>query len=225
MAKEGAKKTILITGGAGFIGYHIARILLERGDRVIVVDNFNDYYDPKLKESRAGELSKDYKDVQIVRVDIADYQPLEEIFKNNKIDKVCHLAAQAGVRYSLEHPFIYERTNVLGMLNLLELCRHYKIKDFIYASSSSVYGNNKKLPFSEKDRVDTPISLYGATKKSSEEMAHTYHHLFGLNCTGLRFFTVYGPWGRPDMALFLFTNAILAGKPINVFNNGEMARD
>ena len=219
------QRTILLTGGAGFIGFHTAKKLLERGDRIIIVDNFNDYYDPELKRARAKILTSKYDAVEFEEVDIADYKALENIFKNEKIDKVCHLAAQAGVRYSLEHPFAYERTNITGTLNLLELCRHYSVKDFIYASSSSVYGNNKKLPFIETDRVDTPISLYAASKKSNEEMAYTYHHLFGLNCTGLRFFTVYGPWGRPDMALFLFTKAILDNKAIKVFNNGEMARD
>ena len=216
---------ILITGGAGFIGSTVAKKLLERGDEIVIVDNFNDYYDPTLKEARIKKILSQGGDSQIERIDITDYKALEKIFQDNKIDKVCHLAAQAGVRYSLEHPFVYENTNNLGTLNLLELCRHYSVKNFIFASSSSVYGNNKKLPFSESDRVDTPISLYASTKKANEEMAHVYHHLFGLNCTGLRFFTVYGPWGRPDMALFKFTKAILTSNVIDVYNNGEMARD
>ncbi len=216
---------ILLTGGAGFIGSKVSHELLKRGDRVLVIDNINNYYDPQIKESRISNFLDGFGDYKLFRIDVADYEKLEEIFKNNKIDKVCHLAAQAGVRYSLENPFAYEKSNITGTLNLLELCRHYDVKDFIFASSSSVYGNNKELPFSEEHRVDTPISIYAATKKSNEEMAHAYHHLFGLNCTGLRFFTVYGPWGRPDMALFLFTKNILEGKPINVFNAGEMARD
>ncbi len=219
------QKTILITGGAGFIGAHVAKKLLERGDRVVVVDNFNDYYDPKLKRDRVAKLLGGFDNLELVEADIADYKKVEEIFKNKKIDKVCHLAAQAGVRYSLEKPFIYADTNYIGTLNLLELCRHYDVKDFIYASSSSVYGNSKAELFNEKDRVDFPISLYAATKKANEEVAYTYHHLYGLNCTGLRFFTVYGPWGRPDMALFKFTKAILADKPIDVYNHGKMARD
>lgn len=216
---------ILVTGGAGFIGSKVSQELLKRGNRVLIVDNFNDYYDPKLKENRIKALLDDFSNFEVFRVNVSDYKKLEEIFRNNKIDKVCHLAAQAGVRYSLENPFAYERTNVLGFLNLLELCRYNNVKDFVFASSSSVYGNNKEMPFSEQHRVDTPISIYAATKKSNEEMAYAYHHLFGLNCTGLRFFTVYGPWGRPDMALFMFTKNIMENKPINVFNSGEMARD
>jgi UDP-glucuronate 4-epimerase len=218
-------KTILLTGGAGFIGFHTAKTLLMRGDRVIIVDNLNDYYDPSIKESRLKELEKISTNLLVKRIDICEYQDLEEIFKSEKINTVVNLAAQAGVRYSISHPFTYEKTNIRGFLNLLELCRHHDVKDFIFASSSSVYGANTKMPFSEDDKVDTPISLYAASKKSNEEMAFTYHHLYGLNCTGLRFFTVYGPWGRPDMALFLFTDAIVKNKPINVFNNGEMARD
>lgn len=218
-------KTILLTGGAGFIGFHTAKALLTRGDRVIIVDNLNYYYDPSIKESRLKELEKISTNLLVKRIDICEYQDLEEIFKSEKINTVVNLAAQAGVRYSISHPFTYEKTNIRGFLNLLELCRHHDVKDFVFASSSSVYGANTKMPFSEDDKVDTPLSLYAASKKSNEEMAYTYHHLYGLNCTGLRFFTVYGPWGRPDMALFLFTDAIVKNKPINVFNNGEMARD
>lgn len=216
---------ILVTGGAGFIGFHVAKALLERGDTVIVVDNFNDYYDPKLKEARAKELTDNYKEVYILRVDIADYGELTKVFEKHKPDKICHLAAQAGVRYSLENPFIYERTNVLGTLNLLELCRHLGPKDFIFASTSSVYGKNTKMPFKETDRTNTQLSLYAATKKSDEAIAHAYHDMFGLNCTGLRFFNVYGPWGRPDLALFLFTQAMLKDEPINVFGYGKSKRD
>ncbi len=214
---------ILVTGGAGFIGFHTAKALLDRGDKVICVDNFNDYYDINLKKTRAKELEK--FGCEIVEADISDYDSMDHLFKKHKFDKICHLAAQAGVRYSLENPFAYEKANILGTLNILELCKKYDIKNLVFASSSSVYGNNKKIPFSESDRVDTPISLYAATKKSNEEMAYTYHHLYGLNCTGLRFFTVYGPYGRPDMALFLFTKSILEGKEIKVFNNGNMKRD
>jgi UDP-glucuronate 4-epimerase len=216
---------ILLTGGAGFIGSHIAKALLERGDNVVVVDNFNDYYDPKLKRDRIKYLLGDHKNYRILETDVADYAAMEGIFKTNNFDKVCHLAAQAGVRYSLINPFSYERANILGFLNILELCRHYNVKDLIFASSSSIYGGNKKMPFSEEDNVDHPISLYAASKKSNEEMAYAYHHLFGINCTGLRLFTVYGPWGRPDMAAFLFAKNIILGKPIEVFNQGDMARD
>ena len=218
-------RTILVTGGAGFIGSFVAEALLKRGDEVVVVDNFNDYYDPQLKKDRADRLIGLYPRVKFFKVDITDYENLKRIFDAYKFDQVCHLAAQAGVRYSLENPFAYINSNISGTLNLLELCRHCRVKDFVFASSSSVYGNNKKLPFSEEDRVDHPISLYAATKKADEEMAHTYHHLFGLNCTGLRFFTVYGPWGRPDMALFKFAKNIAERKPIDVYNYGEMSRD
>jgi len=218
-------KKILVTGGAGFIGMHVAQKLLERGGKVIIVDNFNDYYDPELKKARANLLKDNFSNVEIYKIDISDYEALEKLFKAKKFDKICHLAAQAGVRYSLEKPFTYLENNSRATLNLLELCRHYNVSDFIFASSSSVYGNNKKMPFMEEDQVDQPISLYAATKKSTEEMAYTYHHLFGLNCIGLRFFTVYGPWGRPDMALFKFTKNIISGKQIDVYNNGDMARD
>ncbi len=215
-------KTILVTGIAGFIGSWTAQALKKRGDRVIGLDNFNSYYNPALKKARVKNLLTGCK---VIKADISDLNSLEKIFKTHKIDQVCHLAAQAGVRYSLENPFTYAQTNVTGTLNLLELCRRYKIKTFVYASSSSVYGNNKKIPFSVKDPVDEPISLYAVTKKSNELMAYTYHHLYRLHTTGLRFFTVYGPWGRPDMAYFKFTEAILKGKGIDVYNFGKMKRD
>jgi UDP-glucuronate 4-epimerase len=218
------KLNILVTGSAGFIGFHTAKKLLDRGDKVIGVDNFNDYYDPKLKEDRNKILEK-YKNFKLYRINFADYKKLEKVFQKEKINKICHLGAQAGVRYSISHPFVYEESNIKGMLNLLELARHYRVKDFIFASSSSVYGNNKKVPFSEKNSVDKPISLYAASKKADELMAYTYHHLYGLNCTGLRFFTVYGPWGRPDMAYYKFTSLIEQNKPIEIYNNGNHSRD
>lgn len=223
--------TILITGGAGFIGSHLTKFLVERGDNIIIVDNFNSYYNPKLKELRIKEFLRDLN-FKLYRVDICDFFELKKIFSENhrqggtsKIDKICHLAAQAGVRYSLENPFIYEKTNILGTLNLLELAKEFKIKDFIYASSSSVYGGNKKIPFSEDDKVIKPLSLYGATKRADELICYTYHQLYKINCVGLRYFTVYGPWGRPDMALFKFTKAILDGEPIEIYNFGKMKRD
>ena len=217
-------KTVLVTGGAGFIGFHVAKALLERGDKVIIVDNFNDYYDPRLKRARIRQIRKN-KNLKVYKVDISNYKKLERVFKRHKFDKICHMAAQAGVRYSLKDPFRYELWNNLGTLNLLELARKKRIKDFVFASSSSVYGGNKKVPFSEEDKVDSPISFYAATKKSNELYAHVYSHLYGLHCTGLRFFTVYGPWGRPDMAMFKFVKNILAGKPIDVYNYGKMQRD
>ncbi len=213
---------ILVTGAAGFIGSSTAQALTKRGDKVVGIDNFNDYYDPKLKKARVKNLLEGCK---VIRANIIDIKSLKKIFAAHKFDQVCHLAAQGGVRYSLTNPFIYEQTNILGTLNLLELCREYRVHSFIYASSSSVYGNNKKIPFSIHDPVDEPISLYAATKKTNELMAYTYHHLFGIRATGLRFFTVYGPWGRPDMAYFKFTDAILKGKPIDVYNFGRMKRD
>jgi len=213
---------ILLTGGAGFIGFHVAKALLERGDKVTIVDNFNDYYDVKLKEDRIKELGND---IEVIKADISDNNLMDNIFKNHKFNKICHLAAQAGVRYSLENPIEYEKSNILGTLILLEMAKKYNIKDFVFASSSSVYGGNKKIPFSEDDKVDNPVSLYAATKKSSELLAYTYHHVYGLNCTGLRFFTVYGEFGRPDMALFKFVKNILEDKPIDIYNNGNMKRD
>ena len=215
---------IFITGGAGFIGSNLAKKLMDRGDKVVMIDNFNDYYDPQLKRDRIKKYLKGYK-FKLYEGDIRDIKLLEKIFKNEKPDKVMHLAALAGVRNSLLDPAAYEDVNIKGTLNLLEMSRKYKIKNFVYASSSSVYGNNKKQPFSESDNVDTPISPYAATKKATELLAHVYSHIYGLPTTGLRFFTVYGPWGRPDMALFLFTDAIFKGKPIRVFNYGKMSRN
>ena len=215
---------ILITGGAGFIGSAIAKKLMDRGDQVVLIDNFNDYYDPSLKEARIKIFLKGYK-FKLYRGDIRDEKLTEKIFKTEKIDKVIHLAAMAGVRYAIEHPLLYADVNILGTTNLLNLSAKYKIKNFIYASSSSVYGNNKKQPFSETDNVDTPISPYAASKKATELMAHVFSHIYGLKTTGLRFFTVYGPWGRPDMALFKFTKNTLTGKPIEVYNRGKMSRN
>ncbi|MBS3158930.1 GDP-mannose 4,6-dehydratase [Candidatus Woesearchaeota archaeon] len=216
-------ETILVTGGAGFIGFHTSKKLLELGKNIIIIDNFNDYYNVKLKEDRIAQLPK--KDLKVYNEDIADFKAISRIIKKNPITKICHLAAQAGVRYSLKNPFIYERSNVLGTLNLLEAAKQSEIKDFVLASSSSVYGNNKKIPFSEEDNVDNPISFYAATKKSAELIAHTYSHLYNINCTALRFFTVYGPWGRPDMSYYKFTQAITEGKKIPVYNYGKMKRD
>lgn len=215
---------ILVTGGAGFIGSHLAKKLVERGDEVVIVDNFNSYYEPKLKHDRIEIFLRDKK-FKLYKIDIVNFEDLGGVFKRHKFDKIVHLAAQAGVRYSLTHPFVYLDTNITGTVNLLELCKKYGVNDFVYASSSSVYGGNKKIPFSECDRVDQPISLYAASKKADELMAHTYHHLYKINCVGLRFFTVYGPWGRPDMALFKFTKNILAGRQIEVYGQGKMNRD
>jgi UDP-glucuronate 4-epimerase len=230
---------ILVTGTAGFIGFHLAKKLLERGDTVIGIDNINDYYDINLKLDRLADtgisktclewykpiLSETHPNYTFIRMNIEDREELFKLFNDYKVDKVCNLAAQAGVRFSLENPFAYIDSNIVGFINILEACRNNQIKHLVYASSSSVYGNNTKMPLSTNDNVDHPISLYAATKKSNELMAHTYSHLFGIPTTGLRFFTVYGPWGRPDMALFLFTKAIKEGNPIKVFNNGNMVRD
>jgi len=215
---------ILVTGAAGFIGFHVAQALLERGDEVVGFDNLNDYYDPALKEGRL-KILEPYEGFTFIKADLADLPSVEKVFEDHKIDKICHLAAQAGVRYSLTHPHAYVQSNLVGFVNLIDTAHRAGVKDFIYASSSSVYGKNKKVPFSVEDNVDHPISLYAATKKSNELIAHVYHHLYGMNCTGLRVFTVYGPYGRPDMALFLFTKAILEDKPIQVFNHGKMRRD
>lgn len=215
---------ILITGGAGFIGSNLAKKLMDRGDKVVIIDNFNDYYDVQLKKDRIKKYLKGY-DFKLYKGDIRDLKLLDKIFKTEKIDKVMHLAAMAGVRSSLLDPLLYEDVNVRGTLNLLEMARKYKLENFVYASSSSVYGNNTKVPFSESDSVDTPISPYAATKKATELLAHVYSHIHGLPTTGLRYFTVYGPWGRPDMALFLFANGIDKGTPIKVFNHGKMSRN
>ena len=215
---------VLVTGSAGFIGFHVSKRLLERGDTVIGVDSLNEYYDVELKNARNALLLQN-KNYFFHKVNIADKEELFSVFKKEMPEHIINLAAQAGVRYSLKNPFAYEENNVKGFLNILEACRRFGIMHLVYASSSSVYGANKKLPFSESDRVDYPISLYAATKKSNEEMAFAYHHLFGINVFGLRFFTVYGPFGRPDMALFIFAKSILEGKPIRLFNKGEMKRD
>lgn len=215
---------VLVTGTAGFIGFHLAKSLLERGDQVIGYDNVNDYYDVRLKEARMRILEC-YDGYVFQKADLCDRTALDDVVKEHEPEKFCNLAAQAGVRYSLEHPETYVDSNLVGFLNVLETCRHNGIKDLVYASSSSVYGGNTKIPFSISDNVDSPISLYAATKKSNELMAHVYSHLFEMNTTGLRFFTVYGPYGRPDMALFKFTKAIVEGKPIDVYNFGKMERD
>ncbi len=215
---------ILVTGTAGFIGFHVAGALLRRGRRVVGVDNFNPYYAVALKEARSQILRNDAGFVE-ERGDIADLDFVASIAHRHKPCLICHLAAQAGVRYSLTNPFVYEASNVQGTLNLLEIARRLGIRRFVYASSSSVYGGNVRLPFSETDRVDSPISLYAATKRSNELMAHVYSHLFGIQTIGLRFFTVYGPWGRPDMAMWIFAESIMAGEPIPVFNSGRMRRD
>lgn len=230
---------ILVTGGAGFIGYHVVKRLLQDNHDIVIYDNMNQYYDPSLKYARLEQIgfSKDkivseeliyaneFPNLSFVKADLENKSFLEELFQKEKFDFVCHLAAQAGVRYSIENPDIYISSNINGFLNILEVCKINHIKHLTYASSSSVYGLNQKMPFSTADHTDHPVSLYAATKKSNELMAHTYSHLFGIPTTGLRFFTVYGPWGRPDMALFKFTKAILNGEKIEVYNNGEMTRD
>ena len=214
----------LVTGSAGFIGSAVSLKLLERGDRVVGIDNHNDYYDPRIKDARIERLKK-YSNYKHYIIDLSNRQSLEEVFKNYKIQKVINLAAQAGVRYSMENPLAYINSNIVGFANILENCRHYNVKHLVYASSSSVYGANTKMPFSEHDSVNHPLSVYAASKKSNELMAHAYSHLYQLPTTGLRFFTVYGPWGRPDMALFKFTKAILEKTPIDVFNYGKHTRD
>jgi UDP-glucuronate 4-epimerase len=218
---------ILVTGVAGFIGFHVANYLLSRGDTVVGIDNINDYYDIRLKQERLQELAtnKNSSVFTFIKMDIADRSAMEILFKAQQFDKVIHLAAQAGVRYSIENPHAYIDSNIVGFMNILEGCRHNKSQHLVYASSSSVYGANESMPFSVQDNVDHPVSLYAASKKANELMAHTYSHLYGLATTGLRFFTVYGPWGRPDMALFKFTQAILQGEAIDVYNYGNHRRD
>ena len=233
------KQTILITGAAGFIGSYAVKRILENGDNVVGIDNINEYYDVKLKFARLKNAgieptkieynkviqSSLYKNYRFIKLNLEDREQLELIFKTGKIGIVLNLAAQAGVRYSIQNPYSYIQSNIVGFLNILECCRNYNIQHLVYASSSSVYGKNSKVPFSEDDRVDQPVSLYAATKKANELMAFTYTNLYGFNTTGLRFFTVYGPWGRPDMAPMLFANAITKGEPIKVFNNGNLSRD
>ena len=232
-------KVVLVTGAAGFIGFYVCKGLLNRGDIVVGLDNINTYYDVSLKYGRLSALgiqqeyvdwykfvqSNVYEQFRFIRMNLEDKQAMRMLFANEHFDKVVNLAAQAGVRYSIENPYAYVESNIDGFLNVLEGCRHYQVKHLVYASSSSVYGLNGKVPFSEKDSIAHPISLYAATKKSNELMAHTYSHLYGVPSTGLRFFTVYGPWGRPDMSPFLFADAMLHGRPIKVFNNGDMLRD
>lgn len=216
--------TYLVTGSAGFIGFHTAKKMLERGARVIGIDNFNDYYDVSLKEARNGELEK-FPNFTLYRGDIADIGFVKKVFSENVIDTVCHLAAQAGVRFSLKEPYRYIETNLVGFAHILNEAKDAGVKNVVLASSSSVYGNQDTMPFSESADTDHPLSLYAATKKADEVMAYSYHHLFGMNCTCLRFFTVYGPWGRPDMAIFNFTKSMLNGTPIDIFNQGDMHRD
>jgi UDP-glucuronate 4-epimerase len=215
---------ILVTGAAGFIGMHVSQLLLRRGDSVVGLDNLNSYYDPQLKRDRLARL-KPQPGFRFAQLDLAERAAIEQLFADEGFEAVVHLAAQPGVRYSLVNPHAYVQSNLVGFMNVLEGCRQRKVGHLVYASSSSVYGGNRRMPFSERDNVDHPVSLYAATKKANELMAHTYSHLFHLPSTGLRFFTVYGPWGRPDMALFTFTKAIVEGRPIDVFNHGEMVRD
>jgi UDP-glucuronate 4-epimerase len=215
---------LLLTGAAGFIGFHTARALLERGDEVVGLDNLNAYYDPNLKSARLAILEREPR-FRFVMIDVSDRAAMQELFEREKFQRVVHLAAQAGVRYSIQNPHVYVATNITGFLHVLEGCRQTQVEHLVYASTSSVYGANTSMPFSEQQNVDHPLTLYAATKKSNELMAHSYASLYGLPTTGLRFFTVYGPWGRPDMALFLFTKNILAGKPIDVFNSGHHQRD
>jgi UDP-glucuronate 4-epimerase len=215
---------LIVTGSAGFIGSSLCTKLLERGDKVVGIDNHNDYYDPKIKEARVEKLIKQ-SNYQHCRIDLSDQKSLENVFKDHRPQQVVNLAAQAGVRYSMENPLAYINSNIVGFAHILENCRHYKVEHLVYASTSSVYGANTKMPFSENDSANHPLSVYAASKKSNELMAHSYSHLYQLPTTGLRFFTVYGPWGRPDMALFKFTKAILENKPIEVFNYGKHTRD
>ncbi|WP_170075516.1 NAD-dependent epimerase [Paraclostridium dentum] len=218
------KETILVTGSSGFIGYHLIKNLIKRGYKVVGIDNMNDYYDISIKKNRL-KLLKEYDNYEFFKIDLQEKEKIERLFEKYKFQYVVNLAAQAGVRYSIENPYAYVDSNLIGFVNILEACRNYPVKHLLYASSSSVYGGNKVAPFSTEHQVDHPVSLYAATKKSNELMAHTYSHLYKIPTTGLRFFTVYGPWGRPDMAYFSFTDAILKDKPINVFNHGKMERD
>ena len=218
------KETVLVTGAAGFIGFHLSKLLMKQGYQVIGIDNLNDYYDVNLKYGRLEILEKE-EDFTFYKIDLKDKEDIDNLFEKYQFDYVINLAAQAGVRYSLINPYAYVDSNLIGFVNILEACRHYPVKHLLYASSSSVYGGNKVAPFSTEHQVDHPVSLYAATKKSNELMAHTYSHLYKIPTTGLRFFTVYGPWGRPDMAYFSFTQDILSGKPIKVFNYGKMERD
>ncbi|AIX73621.1 MAG: NAD-dependent epimerase [Mixta calida] len=213
----------LVTGAAGFIGFHVTQRLLSAGHQVVGIDNLNDYYDVNLKRARLNQITS--SDFTFIECDLADRDAIASLFAEQRFQRVIHLGAQAGVRYSIDNPHAYADANLIGHLNILEGCRHHKIEHLLYASSSSVYGLNRKMPFSTDDSVDHPVSLYAATKKANELMSHTYSHLYGIPTTGLRFFTVYGPWGRPDMALFKFTRAIIAGESIDVYNNGEMRRD
>jgi UDP-glucuronate 4-epimerase len=215
---------LLVTGAAGFIGFHTARLLLERGDEVVGLDNLNAYYDPALKLARL-DILKNYPKFHFVKADLADREAMDEVFAAGRFERVVHLGAQAGVRYSIENPHAYVQSNVTGFLHVIEGCRRHEVEHLVYASTSSVYGANSKMPFTESEGADHPLTLYAATKRSNELMAHSYSSLYGLPTTGLRFFTVYGPWGRPDMALFLFTKKILAGTPIDVFNGGDHQRD
>ena len=215
---------VLITGASGFIGFHLTELLLKNNFKVIGIDNMNDYYDISLKKARLDILKK-YDKYTFYKMDLKDKEDIDKIFEKYRFDYVINLAAQAGVRYSIENPYAYVDSNLIGFVNILEACRHYPVKHLLYASSSSVYGGNKVAPFSTEHKVDHPVSLYAATKKSNELMAHTYSHLYKIPTTGLRFFTVYGPWGRPDMAYFSFTDAILNDNPIKVFNHGKMERD
>lgn len=214
----------LVTGSAGFIGFHLSRFLLERGDAVVGLDNFCPYYSVQLKEDR-NKILETYKNYKVVRCDLRDLEKIQNTLQAEKVDRVCNLAAQAGVRHSITHPHDYVNSNLLGFINILEACRHAKVERLVYASSSSVYGGNTKLPFSESDRIDTPLNLYAATKKADELLAHAYSHLYNMQTIGLRFFSVYGPMGRPDMAMWIFIKSIIEGKPIEIYNNGDMERD
>ncbi len=216
--------SIMVTGSAGFIGFHVAKALLERGDYVVGYDNVNDYYDQDLKWER-NSILEGYDNYKFYHKDLCDHDALEDAFEEHDITKMCHLAAQAGVRYSIDNPHAYQRSNLEGFTNVLEVCRHNEVDNLVFASSSSVYGGCKEIPFSEDYDITHPISFYAATKAANEVMAHSYHHLYGMPCSGLRFFTVYGPWGRPDMAMYLFTERMIKGEPIDVFNYGNMKRD